>query len=152
MRVMSVLGAFAFALHACAGSSRIGTITLPQADSRDEAALAAAVGWLLRALPAWGLTADVNGEPATAKFLALVMSLAPEPQARAADDTRSFAFIHVAASGPIWATVERASVTLVYGEAERAPITCAVQLKPVSKGWREWRIDRSSCPQRTPSS
>ena len=124
------------------GCARQMTVRLPPAEDRDQAAVAAAVGWLLRAVPATVYTVELGGKPATVELLSLIMSVAPPLPAESSDTWTPE--LEITAVDPVWKNATDSSLTLTY-DSGTGLNTCVVQLRAEGTEVRNWRVDAPDC-------
>ena len=124
------------------GCTRQMTIRLPPAEDRDQAAVAAAIGWLLRAVPATVYTVEVGGKPATVELLSLIMSVAPAAPVGPGDTWTPG--LEIAAAAPVWQGPTETTVTLRYVSGTDLN-TCVVKLRAADIEARNWRVHVPDC-------
>jgi len=130
-------------LMACACSQHV-VITLPPGGSKQDEAVASAVGWLLRTVDASIYTVEVNGTPASAELLALVMSVAPDVTSSSLGSSGLF---EIQAAGPILTDPTLGTVSLRYRDPEgAAQHACVVSVRESSSRARRWLVEPHDCP------
>ena len=129
----------------CARPTRVTVIA---AGSREDAALAAAVGWLVNELPLAITLVDVNGAPATDEFMNLVLLGAARAQMTAQSNgglVKRHANLHIRAAGPVWGGHNTAMVALQYADGETPFVGCSVSVKAAEANGTTWLVNTGDC-------
>ena len=148
MRKMAALTAIVMALILTSHCARPIRVTVIAGGSREDAALAAAVGWLINELPVGMTLVDVNGAPATDQFMNLVILGAAQAQMTAQSDgglVERHGNLHIRATGPVWGGHNAAMVALQYADGERPFVGCSVSVKAAEANGTTWLVKTGDC-------